>query len=285
MNPQSKSALIASALGGVAVACLGLLLVFVLETRSLRRELTDFRRLWTEAVNESAALRNEQAATAAALATQRDRVAELEQRLAEAQKPADPNPNAAPGRARLARIYANGRLVGSGWVIAGNTNAPGTGRDGLDSVVLAPPSATAANRAAFAGAPNSAPTTSAAFASTYSYTTYPYGYFYGYGGWAPNPPPDGERPPPDGTPNPPDDPGTATPPAPPVQTRTMMARPDFTPSAVNLPLRPTPVTFQRTPPAIATPTFNAVRSAAVPRIATTAPGMMPGAAAPVIRSR
>ena len=281
MNPPSRSALLASAFGGVAVACLGLLLVFVLETRSLRRELTEFRQLWTEAVNESAALRTQQAETATALNAQRDRVAELEQRLAEAQKPADPDPT--PNRARLARIYANGRLVGSGWVIAGNTNTPGTGRDGLDSVVLAPPTATAANRTAFAGAPEVAPTASAAFASTYSYTTYPYGYLYGYGGWAPNPPPDGERPPPDGSPNPPDDPGPGPTPNPPVQTRTLMARPAFTPSAVNLPIRPTPVTFQRTPPAIATPTFNTVRQAAVPRVAPAAGMMSP--AAPMIRSR
>ncbi len=175
MNNQPASASVAGIMGGVAVAFACLAIVLALQNRSLQNQISDTRRLWAEAVASTADLRVQHAASAADLSSHRQRLADLQQEIAELESRVSSNVTVSSQPVPV-RIFNGTRFVGWGWIPASSTNRAGMAGEGAATVFLdsrhtsAPPADNPTPGDPQPAAPRIATATSSAFA----YQQYPY---------------------------------------------------------------------------------------------------------------
>lgn len=135
MNNQSASASVAGIMGGVAAAFACLAIVLALQNRSLQNQISDTRRLWSEAVASIADLRVQHAASTADLSSHRQRLADLQQEIAELESRASSNV-AVSSQPVPVRIFNGTHLVGWGWIPPSSTNRAGLAGEGVATVFL-----------------------------------------------------------------------------------------------------------------------------------------------------
>ncbi|HOB99952.1 MAG TPA: hypothetical protein PKM43_14580 [Verrucomicrobiota bacterium] len=175
MNNQPASASVAGIMGGVAAAFACLAIVLALQNRSLQNQISDTRRLWSEAVASTADLRVQHAASTADLSSHRQRLADLQQEIAALESRVSSNV-AVSSQPVPVRIFNGTRLVGWGWIPASSTNRAGMAGEGVATVFLdtrntsAPP----ADNPPPGDPQPAAPRIAMATSSSFTYQQYPY---------------------------------------------------------------------------------------------------------------
>lgn len=181
MNHHSATAAFTGIMSGVAIASACLTVILALQNRALQNEISDTRRLWSDATASTADLRVQHALATADLASHRQRLADFQQEIATLESRLSTNA-AVSSQPVPVRILDGTRLVGWGWIPASPTNRSSLAGEGVATVFLDRRGLPAASEPSPADT-NPLPAASqvaTVSSSAYSYHSYPY---FLSGGW------------------------------------------------------------------------------------------------------